>query len=472
MECPFIIDHLQVFHDFIQRHLCIFLHVHGVNAQFDGANGLHDCLFKARADCHDFTGCLHLSAQCPLCIDKFIKCPLWVLYNDIVQSRFKASVSLAGYLVDDFIQRVPDGNSGCNLCNRVTGCLRSQCRRTGYTWIYFDNCILHAGWMQSKLTVAAALYLQLRDDVDGSGSQHLIFSVGQGNCRSDNDAVAGMNADRVEVFHGADGNDVALAVTNNFKFNFFPAADTLFNQNLCDWGEPQTVFADVTQHFFVVCNPAACTAEGECRTNDNRIVNFFCKVNRIFYSFNNLRRDTWLIDFFHGVLECLTVFCLVDGERVSPQQFDTVCFQEAFFCQLHGEGQARLTAHGGEQAVRFFNLDNPLYNVQGQRFNINLVCHCLVGHDGCRVGVDEHNFNALLLQCTASLCAGIVKFGCLSDDNRARTNYEYLFYIASQWHGYIFSFSIPARNSSNKYAVSNGPPCASGWNCTVKALIL
>ena len=92
--------------------------------------------------------------------------------------------------------------------------------------------------MQSKLTVAAALYLQLRDDVDGSGSQHLVFPVGQGNCRSDNDAVAGMNADWVEVFHGADGNDVALAVTNNFKFNFFPAADTLFNQNLCNRGEP------------------------------------------------------------------------------------------------------------------------------------------------------------------------------------------------------------------------------------------
>ena len=153
LECPFIIDHIQVFHDFIQRHLCIFLHVHGVNAQFNRTNCLHDCLFKARADCHDFTGCLHLSAQCPLCIDKFIKCPLWVLYNDIVQSRFKASVSLAGYLVDDFIQRVPDGNSGCNLCNRVTGCFRSQCRRTGYTRIYLDYTVLERIRVQCVLHV-------------------------------------------------------------------------------------------------------------------------------------------------------------------------------------------------------------------------------------------------------------------------------------------------------------------------------
>ena len=34
---------------------------------------------------------------------------------------------------------------------------------------------------------------------------------------------------------GADCYNVALAVTDNLKLNFFPAADTLFNKDLCDW---------------------------------------------------------------------------------------------------------------------------------------------------------------------------------------------------------------------------------------------
>ena len=139
LECPFIIDHLQVFHDFIQRHLCIFLHVHGVNAQFDGANCLHDCLFKARADCHDFTGCLHLGAQCPLCIDKFIKCPLWVLYNDIVQSRFKGGRCVGK---TNFVQRHADGNFGRHSGNGIAGGLGGQRRGAGHAGIDLDHIIL------------------------------------------------------------------------------------------------------------------------------------------------------------------------------------------------------------------------------------------------------------------------------------------------------------------------------------------
>lgn len=136
--------------------------------------------------------------------------------------------------------------------------------------------------MQRKLTVTAAFYLQFGNNVDGSGTQHLIFPVSQRHSRSDNDAVTGVYANRVKVFHGADGDNIALAVTDNFELNFFPAADALFDQNLCDRRQTQTVLGDVTQHFFVIGNTAAGAAQRECRTHDNRIADGLCEIYSVF----------------------------------------------------------------------------------------------------------------------------------------------------------------------------------------------
>ena len=83
--------------------------------------------------------------------------------------------------------------------------------------------------VQCKLTVTTALYLQFGNNVDRSGTQHLIFPICQSYSRGDNDTIAGVYADRIEIFHGADGDDVALAVTDHLKLDFFPAADALFD---------------------------------------------------------------------------------------------------------------------------------------------------------------------------------------------------------------------------------------------------
>ena len=60
-----------------------------------------------------------------------------------------------------------------------------------------------------------------------------------------------------------------------------------------------------------------------------------------------------------------------------------------------------------------------LTRVQGQRFDIDVVGHGVVGHDGGGVGVDQDDLQALLLQRAAGLGARVVKFGGLTDDDRA-----------------------------------------------------
>ena len=55
--------------------------------------------------------------------------------------------------------------------------------------------------MQGKLNVAAAFHPQLRHNVERSGAEHLVLLVAQGNRRCNNNAVTGVDADRVEIFH-------------------------------------------------------------------------------------------------------------------------------------------------------------------------------------------------------------------------------------------------------------------------------
>ena len=240
-----------------------------------------------------------------------------------------------------------------------------------------------------------------------------------------------MNADRVDVFHRADGDDVALGVADDLKLDLLPAGDALLNQDLGDWGEAQAVAGNLTELLLVVGDTAAGAAHGEGRTDDDRVVNLLDELQTVLNGVDYLGRDAGFADLFHGVLEHLAVLRLVDGGRFGAQQLNVVGIQEAFLCQLHREGKACLSAEVGEDAVRLFDFDDSLDDIQIQRLDVDVVGHRLIGHDGGRVGVDQNNLQAFLLQGAAGLCARIVKLRCLSDDDRAGADYQYLFNILS-----------------------------------------
>ena len=240
-----------------------------------------------------------------------------------------------------------------------------------------------------------------------------------------------MHADRVDVFHRADGDDVSLGVADDLELDLLPAGDALLNQDLGDWGQAQAVAGNLAELLLIVSNTAASAAHGERRTDDDRVLDLLNEGKTVLDGVDNLGRDAGLADLFHGVLEHLTVLRLVDGGRFGAQEFDVVGIQEAFLCQLHREGKACLSAEVGEDAVRLFDLDDSLDDIQIQRLDVDVVGHRLIGHDGGRVGVYQYNLQALLFQGAAGLCARIVKLRCLSDDDRAGADYQYLFNILS-----------------------------------------
>ncbi len=87
------------------------------------------------------------------------------------------------------------------------------------------------------------------------------------------------------------------------------------------------------------------------------------------------------------------------------------------------DGDSRRLSH---ELLDFFLLadDDFLDAFRRDRLDVGAVGELRVGHDGGRVGVDEHDAVAFLLERLAGLRAGIIKLARLADDDRAGADDE------------------------------------------------
>ena len=114
---------------------------------------------------------------------------------------------------------------------------------------------------------------------------------------------------------------------------------------------------------------------------------------------------------------------------------------------------------------------------QRKRLDVNVVRHGVIRHDGRRVGVDEHDLDAVRFQSTARLSAGVVKFCRPTDDDRAGADDENLFNVFIQWHsckqsflyrsGVLFIFPSSQRIYQRERGIAR-PPQASGGTARKK----
>ena len=185
---------------------------------------------EAVVDGHDLAGRLHLGAEGVVGINELIERPARELDDAVVERRLKARLGLAGNGVRDFVQTVADRDFRGDLCNRVAGRLGSQRGGTG-TRGFTSMTAYSKDSVERVLHVAATLDAQLGDDVERGGAEHLILLVAQGLRRRNNDRVAGVDADRVNVLHVTDGDGVALVVAHDLELDLLPAGDALLDQN-------------------------------------------------------------------------------------------------------------------------------------------------------------------------------------------------------------------------------------------------
>ena len=276
-EHPEVVDSGEAFLDGCPVHR---VPIQGVHVDLRAADRLQHRHLEARADGHDFTGGLHLGAQFALCVRELVEGPLRELDDDVVEGRLEAGTGLARDVVFDLIEVVPEGDLGRDLRDGVTGGLGGQRGGPGDAGVHFDDGIFKGVRVQRELTVAAADDVEGGDDVQGRGPEHLVLFVRQGLGGCHDDGVAGVDADRVEVLHGADRDDVAGIVAHRLELDLLPAGDALFDEDLVDGRRFQARVGDELQFVRIVRDTAAGAAEGEGRTHDDGVPDVMGDVQR------------------------------------------------------------------------------------------------------------------------------------------------------------------------------------------------
>ena len=109
-------------------------------------------------------------------------------------------------------------------------------------------------------------------------------------------------------------------------------------------------------------------------------------------------------------------------------------FEPSVTGQQQSKGETGLPAKPRKQSVRLFDPDDLLERSFVQRFEVDLIRHIRIGHDRGRIGIDENDIDAFLFQNPARLRARIIKFGCLTDDNRSGADHKYFLNRGVPWH--------------------------------------
>ena len=394
-----------------------------VPVRLQGTERLVQGLLESPSDGHGFADGFHLRGQGRVGAGKFFEGEARDLEDHVIDRGLKRRFRYAGDVVGDLVERVADGQLGGDLCDGEAGGFRGQRRAARDSRVHLDDHHFPCFGMQAELDVGAAgVHPDLADDPDRGVPHDLVFLVGQRHGGRHGDAVAGMDAHRIEVLDRADDHDVVLEVPHDLQLEFLPADDGLFDKNLADRAHRQAPVHMTFELFAVVGDVPAGAAHGERRADDGREPDPFRHPHGVFAAFRDAAVRHPETDALHGLLERLAVLRFMNGCDGRADQLHIVFCERAALGQADRRVERRLSAHRRQQRIGPLTLDDLLDDVHGDGLDIGPVRQFRVGHDGGRIAVDENDPVALFPEGFAGLRARIVEFAGLPDHDRAGSN--------------------------------------------------
>ncbi len=342
------------------------------------------------------------------------------LDHDVVQRRFEGGRRGAGDVVGDLVQGVSERELRGDLRDREPGGLRRQRRRPGYPGVHLDHDEPPGRRIHGELDVAPTRVDAHRaHDRDGHVPHLLVFAVGQRHRRGDRHRVAGVHTHRVDVLDRADHDHVVGPVPHQLELELLPAEHGLLDQDLRRGAGGNAVRGHPAQLVGVVRETAAGAAEGEARAYHHRVGELLGGGQALLGCRADGAAGGLAADGGHDVLERLPVLARADRVDVRTDQADTVAVEDARIVQIHGGVQRSLPAHGRQQRVRTLPINDLGDHLQGDRLDVGGVREVGIGHDRCRVAVDQHHPQTLGAQHPTRLRPGIVELAGLTDDDRS-----------------------------------------------------
>jgi len=278
--------------------------------------------------------------------------------------------------------------------------------------------------MERELDVATALDLQGTDDVDARRAQQLILLIGERLRGSDDDRIARVNADRVDVLHVADDDAIVGPVAQNFVLDLLPAEERGLDERLMVERGFQTDFERRAHLALGVNDAAARAAERVGRPDDERVAGLGAEGDAGRDVVHDDASRDRLTDFDHLLLEGLAVFGEDDRGDRRAEHVDVVTREHARAFEFDGEIEAGLAAERRQQRIRPFVRDDRLQRGDGQWLDVDGVGDLGIRHDRRGVRVDEDDPVAFFPQRATRLDACVIEFGGLADDDRTRADHE------------------------------------------------
>ena len=393
-------------------------------------------LLERAADRHGLADRLHLRPEQVARLREFVEREARQLDDHVVDGRLERGRRLARDVVRNLVQAIADRQLGGDLGDRKAGRLARQRGRTRYARVHLDHDQPARIRVDGELDVrAAGIHADLADDAQRGVAQQLIFLVGQGLGRRDRDRVAGMHAQRVEVLDGADDDHVVAGVAHDLQLELLPAGDRLLDQHFVRGRCLQPPVHDAHEFVRGLHDAAAHAPQGAGRAHDERQPQILTQRAGVFQRPGVAAAWQVQADTLHRGLEQVAVLGLLDGRQPGADEFHTGAVEHAGLGQFDRQIQAGLAADGRQQRIRAFRGDDLFQHRARERLDVGAVGEIRVGHDGRRVGVDQHDAKALLLERLARLRARVVELARLADDDRTGPDQEDGMQVGTFGHG-------------------------------------
>ena len=174
---------------------------------FQTADSFLERFLIGLSDTHDFAYGAHLSSELVLHALEFLKRPAGKFDNDIVSVGY-IFVEGSVFSAWDVPECQPGSQHGRNKCDRESGSLGGQCGGTGCPWVDLNDDDTVCCRVVGKLYICAADDLYRFNNTVSLLLKAFLAFLRDGQHRGRAERVAGVHAERVDVFDETYGNHI------------------------------------------------------------------------------------------------------------------------------------------------------------------------------------------------------------------------------------------------------------------------